>query len=141
MIDFTRLPEQLEAKAAAMERPDVVVAVEADLLRVAAREIERLRESLAYNARVIEAQTLDLKALSNRRRDILTDTVEHMRSEALGHVAHRTDSARRELDALKRREVDRKEREAAAWDACTCKAPAGHDVGCASWAVLDEVAW
>jgi len=144
MIDFANLPERLLEHANAidvLDGDDVLLLGDAELMRVAAREIERLRESLAYNARVIEAQALDLKSLSNRRKMFLADAVERMRAEALGHVAHRDGAARRELDSLKRRESDRKTREAAAWEACTCKAPAGHDVGCASWAVLDEEAW
>lgn len=66
--------------------------------------VERLREAMAYEARVIEAQTLDLKSLSKGRRKILATQVERMRAVALGAdwwpSSGRTSN---ELDALRHR--------------------------------------
>lgn len=50
-----------------------------DLLSAALDEIYALRRALAYEARVVEAQTLDLKSLARGRRLILTAAVMRMR--------------------------------------------------------------
>ena len=47
-------------------------------------EVFRLRRALAYEARVVEAQTLDLKALGKGRRGHLEDCIERMQLAALG---------------------------------------------------------
>lgn len=47
------------------------------------REVQALRTILAYEARVVEAQTLDLKALGKGRREQLEACVGRMRSAVL----------------------------------------------------------
>lgn len=46
--------------------------------------VQELREALAYEARVVEAQTLDVAALGKGRRRHLEQAVERMRAVALG---------------------------------------------------------
>lgn len=50
-------------------------------------EVYALRRALAFEASVVEANTLDLKALSKRRRHQLTQAVERMRGAARGEAA------------------------------------------------------
>lgn len=56
------------------------------LYRAALDEIWHLRRALAYEARVVEAQTLDVKALGKGRREILERQVGRMREAADGRV-------------------------------------------------------
>jgi hypothetical protein len=59
---------------------------------------------MAYEATVIEAQTLDVKALGKGRRRILTEQVQRMRRVALGapHDRRWTSGFREELSLLER---------------------------------------
>jgi hypothetical protein len=74
---------------------------EAERLREAGDE---LRRTLAYEARVVEAQTLDVKALGKGRRAILEQEVERMRAVALGdeHPKRWSSGFRKELDLIAR---------------------------------------
>lgn len=47
-------------------------------------EVFRLRRALAYEALVVEAQTLDVKALGKGRREELEASIERMQLAALG---------------------------------------------------------
>lgn len=49
------------------------------LLSAALDEIYRLRRTLAYTARVVEAQTLDVKALGKGRREVLEELTSQLR--------------------------------------------------------------
>lgn len=47
-------------------------------------EVEYLYRVIAYEARVIEAQTMDLKSLAKSRRGVLQDSITAMRRVVLG---------------------------------------------------------
>jgi hypothetical protein len=49
-------------------------------------EIYRLRRALAYEARVVEAQTLDVQALGKNRRAHIKESVDRMRKSVQGHA-------------------------------------------------------
>jgi hypothetical protein len=70
---------------------------EVDSLRA---ENERLREALAYEATVVEAQALDAKALGKGRRECLEQAVKRMRAVALGAEHPRPGGPRSELARL-----------------------------------------
>jgi hypothetical protein len=55
-----------------------------------ADDVLRLREGFAAEARIVEAQTLDLKAMGKGRKAILLEQVHRMASVALGVVPPRT---------------------------------------------------
>lgn len=57
----------------------------ADKIRALEAELEEMRSALAYEARVVEAQT-DLAAIKGRRKKILVDSIERMRQMALSDV-------------------------------------------------------
>jgi hypothetical protein len=68
--------------------------------------VEHLRAAMAYEARVVEAQTLDVKALGKGRRRVLAEQVQRMRRVALGapHDKRWSSGFRTELSELERRE-------------------------------------
>ena len=68
------------------------------------RQVEYLKTALAFEARVIEAQTFDLKSLAKGRRKVLEKSVEAMRYVALGGISHRyfEKGSSNELDNLRK---------------------------------------
>lgn len=65
--------------------------------------VDYLLSVVAYEARVIEAQTLDLASLAKGRRKVLAESVESMREVAThGQSVRYGYPARRELDLLRR---------------------------------------
>lgn len=77
-----------------------------------AQELQRLREVAAYEARVVEAQLMDIARLGKHRRLILLDSIERLRRAALGDDldyshSYRGDGPGRELAALQAQRSDR----------------------------------
>ena len=64
----------------------VELLVEVDALR---KRVEDLEAVCAYEARVVEAQTMDVKALSEKRRTIVERSIGRLRTAALGPVDQR----------------------------------------------------
>lgn len=66
-------------------------------------EVDYLKSVIAYEARVIEAQTLDLKSLAKCRRKVLEGSVESMREVVqTGQSLRYGYPARRELELLRK---------------------------------------
>lgn len=55
-----------------------------DLIVALAQEIEYMRTWMAYHARVVEAQTMDIKGIAKKRRSILRNVILQLRTLALG---------------------------------------------------------
>lgn len=76
--------------ASGSNEDDIAMADEIEMLAAysaALDEVYALRRALALEASVVEANTLDLKALSKRRRTQLAQAVERMRGAARGEAA------------------------------------------------------
>lgn len=79
---------------------------------MADNDVDRLREVAAYEARVVEAQVMDLPRLGHKRRLILQDSIERLRTVACGGnvdytFSYRGDGPARELEALQAQRSDR----------------------------------
>jgi hypothetical protein len=79
------------------------VSDEARELALLRNQVDYLKRVVAYEARVIEAQTMDLKSLSKSRRRVLEASIVAMRRVAIDEPTDRYSDvgAYRELENLK----------------------------------------